>query len=295
MELLLPKFEGGELKELSVVRSGQHNLADAHEAFFAVSGSDVCIHLAAEVGGIGKNQQRPADLGAWNAVMGLNVLDAMKNTHRETKLVMIGTCCSYPKQATNPLKESSLWNGYPEETNAPYGIAKRMLITMAQAYRQQYGLNAITLIPANLYGPGDNFDLETSHVIPALIRKAVEARNEGRKTLSIWGTGTPTREFLHVRDAARAIVMATERYDKPEPVNIGTGKEISIYQLAKMICQKVGFTGKIEFDTSKPDGQPRRCLDVSRAKREFGFEAEIELSDGLDETIAWYESQAVAV
>jgi GDP-L-fucose synthase len=222
-------------------------------------------------------------------------MNLIENCPHDAKLVMVGTCCSYPKNATVPLKETSLWNGYPEETNAPYGIAKRMLITMAQAYRQQYGLNAITVIPANLYGPGDNFDLETSHVIPAIIRKAVEARNEGRRTLTLWGTGTATREFLHVRDAARAIVLATERYDKPEPVNIGTGKEISIYALAKMICKKVGFTGDLQFDPTKPDGQPRRCLDVSRAKREFGFEAEIELSEGLDETISWYESQAVAV
>lgn len=245
------------------------------------------IHLAADVGGIQANQARPASMFKNNALMGMNVIDACSNSSVR-KLGLIGTICSYPKYGPRPFKEENLWDGYPEETNAPYGIAKKMLLTMAQAYRQQEGLNFIYLMPVNLYGPGDNFNLGTCHVIPAMINRLVEARNREWEAVTFWGDGTPTREFLHVQDAARAIVMAMQSYDSPEPVNIGTGEEISISALAQKIAAIVGYKGQILWDPSRPNGQPRRCLDVSRAKG-FGFTAEIPLSYGLVETVAWYE------
>ena len=250
---------------------------------------EVIVHLAAVVGGIGANRANPGLFFYDNAIMGIQLLEEARLA-KVAKIVVIGSICSYPKHAPVPFREDDLWNGYPEETNAPYGLAKKMLMVQAQAYRQQYGMNAITLLPVNLYGPHDNFDPETSHVIPALIRKAIEAREAGAASIDAWGTGSASREFLFVRDAARGIAAATERYDKPEPVNIGSGREITIRQLAEMICRLCRFTGEIRWNANQPDGQPRRCLDVSRARDEFGFEASTPFADGLRQTVAWYES-----
>ncbi len=250
---------------------------------------EVVVHLAAVVGGIGANRANPGLYFYDNAIMGIQLLEEARLA-KVAKVVLIGSICSYPKHAAVPFREDDLWNGYPEETNAPYGLAKKMLMVQAQAYRQQYGMNAITLLPVNLYGPHDNFNPETSHVIPALIRKAIEAREIGAATLDAWGTGSASREFLFVRDAARGIAAATELYDKPEPVNLGSGREITIRQLAEMICRLCRFTGEIRWDPSQPDGQPRRCLDVTRARDEFGFEASTPFSEGLRQTVAWYES-----
>ena len=244
--------------------------------------------MAGVVGGIGANRSNPGLYFHDNAIMGIQLMD---EAHRAgvAKFVGIGTICSYPKHTLVPFREDDLWNGYPEETNAPYGLAKKMLLVQAQAYRAQYGLNAITLLPVNLYGPHDNFDPESSHVIPALIRKAIEARNAQRDYIEVWGTGTASREFLFVCDAARAIALATEHYDKPEPVNIGSGQEVTIRELTQLITELCGFHGEVRWDPSKPDGQPRRCLDVTRAEQEFQFRANISLRDGLRETIQWYE------
>jgi GDP-L-fucose synthase len=206
------------------------------------------------------------------------------------KFVMVGTICAYPKFTPVPFKEDDLWNGYPEETNAPYGLAKKLLLVQLQAYREQYGFNGVNLLPVNLYGPGDNFDLESSHVIPALIRKCLEARDRGDDVLEVWGTGTPTREFLYVEDAARAIHLAAERLHTSEPVNVGSGREVSIAELVELIARKTGFQGEVRFDPSKPDGQPRRCLDVTRARKLLGFESQVGLEEGLDRTVAWYEA-----
>jgi GDP-L-fucose synthase len=221
--------------------------------------------------------------------MGIQLLEYARQFEVE-KFVAVGTICAYPKFAPVPFKEEDLWNGYPEETNAPYGLAKKMMLVQAQAYRAQYGLNAIYLLPVNLYGPGDNFDLNTSHVIPALIRKCVEAKERNEEKIVLWGDGSPTREFLYVEDAAEGIVSATESYDGSEPVNLGTGKEISISELARMIAEEVGFSGKIVWDTTKPNGQPRRCLDITRAERYFGFRAKFDLRQGVIETIAWFNA-----
>jgi GDP-L-fucose synthase len=250
---------------------------------------EVVIHLAARVGGIGANRDNPGRFFYDNAVMGIELMEQARH-HEVQKFVQIGTVCSYPKFAPVPFSEEDLWNGYPEETNAPYGIAKKMLLVQAQAYREQYGLHAIYLIPVNLYGPGDNFDLHTSHVIPALIRKCIEAKDAGRKTLEVWGTGKPTREFLYVDDAARGIVLGAERYDKPDPVNLGTSEEISIRDLVSLIAELTGFEGEIAYDSSKPDGQPRRKLNTERAKREFGFVAEVPFRTGLQRTIEWFQA-----
>ncbi len=247
------------------------------------------IHLAAHVGGIGANRAHPAEFFYDNLMMGVELMhQAWK--HGVGKFIAIGTVCAYPKFTPVPFKEEDLWNGYPEETNAPYGLAKKMLLVQAQAYRQQYGFNAIYLLPVNLYGPRDNFDLETSHVIPALIRKAIEAQERGQKELVVWGDGSPTREFLYVEDAAEGIVIASERYDGPEPVNLGSGYEISIKDLAEMIVRLTGFEGKLVWDTSKPNGQPRRGLDVSRAKAYLGWEAKTPFEEGLRRTIEWYKA-----
>ena len=247
---------------------------------------DIIIHLAANVGGIGANRARPAEFFYDNLMMGVQLMhEAWKRGVR--KFVAIGTVCAYPKFTPVPFREDDLWNGYPEETNAPYGLAKKMLLVQAQAYRQQYGFNAIFLLPANLYGPRDNFDLETSHVIPAMIRKFVAAKETGGPVV-LWGDGTPTREFLYAADAAEAIVEATEKYDGPEPVNIGTGEEISIRRLAETVARMVGYTGDIVWDTTKPNGQPRRKLDTSRAKAYFGWEAKTPFDEGLRATIDWF-------
>jgi GDP-L-fucose synthase len=248
------------------------------------------IHLAAVVGGIGANRANPGRFFYDNAIMGIQLMEVAR-LRAVDKYVQLGTICSYPKFTPVPFQESELWNGYPEETNAPYGLAKKMLLVQAQAYRQQYNFNAVTLLPVNLYGPGDNFDLESSHVIPALIRKAVEARDAGASFLQAWGTGAASREFLFVRDAAQAIVLATEQYDKPEPVNIGSGQEITIRDLTCLICDLCAFKGEIRWDHSKPDGQPRRCLDTTQARAEFSFTASTSFRAGLAETIAWYERQ----
>lgn len=250
---------------------------------------DVVIHLAAEVGGIGANRANPGRFFYANLIMGLHLIEQARIRGLK-KFVQIGTICAYPKFTPVPFREEDLWAGYPEETNAPYGIAKKSLLVMCQSYRQQYGLNAIYLLPVNLYGPRDNFDPQTSHVIPALIRKCLHARLAGEEAVVCWGDGSPTREFLYVADAAEGIVLATEKYDRPEPVNLGSGREISIRKLAELIARLTGYTGRIEWDTSQPNGQPRRCLDVSRARECFGFVARTDLESGLKQTIAWYES-----
>jgi GDP-L-fucose synthase len=257
----------------------------------AVQDTDVVIHLAARVGGIGFNQKYPGTLFFDNIMMGTQLMEAARLS-KVGKFVQVGTVCAYPKFTPTPFKEEDLWNGYPEETNAPYGIAKKALLVMAQAYRQQYAMNIIYLLPVNLYGPGDNFDLESSHVIPALVRKFTEAVEKRKKQVTIWGTGKASREFLYVEDAAEGIIAATEKYDKPAPVNLGSGKEITIKQLVDIVAKITGFEGEIVWDTSRPDGQPRRCLDITRAKAEFNFEAKIDLLTGLQRTIEWYKNQS---
>ncbi|MEQ8791631.1 MAG: GDP-L-fucose synthase [Pirellulaceae bacterium] len=253
----------------------------------------IVVHLAAVVGGIGANRLNPGRYFYENAIMGVELIEQARRFGVE-KMVTAGSICAYPKFTPVPFREEDLWNGYPEETNAPYGLAKKMLLVQAQAYRQQYDFNAVTLFPVNLYGPGDNFDLESSHVIPALIRKVVEAQASGTTEIEVWGTGAASREFLFVRDAARAIALAAEHYDQSEPVNVGSGREITIRDLTALICHLSGFAGRVRWDASKPDGQPRRCLDTSRAEREFGFRAETDFEDGLRETIAWYRGSVAA-
>jgi GDP-L-fucose synthase len=249
----------------------------------------VVLHLAAEVGGIGANRDNPGRFFYSNMAMGLHLIEQAR-IHGIKKFVQIGTICAYPKFTPVPFQEEDLWNGYPEETNAPYGIAKKALLVMLQSYRQQYGLNGIFLLPVNLYGPGDNFDLQTSHVIPALIRKLCTAVERNEDEVVIWGTGSASREFLFVKDATRAIVMATKTYDGPDPVNLGAGFEITIKDLVEKIKELTGFKGKIVWDTSKPDGQPRRCLDTSRARKYFDFEARMPFDQGLRETIEWWKA-----
>jgi GDP-L-fucose synthase len=261
----------------------------AVQQVFADVSPQVVIHLAAEVGGIGANRANPGRFAYSNLVMGALVMEYARRSGTE-KFVALGTICAYPKFSPLPFREEELWNGYPEETNAPYGLAKKMLLVLAQAYRQQYGFNAIYLLPVNLYGPGDNFDPDSSHVIPAMIRKCVEARKQGEEQILLWGDGSPTREFLYVDDCAEAIVRAAEAYDGAEPVNIGTGAEISIRELAELVAELAGFQGEIRWDTSKPNGQPRRCLDTTRAWEWFGFRAQTDLRTGLRETISWYRS-----
>jgi GDP-L-fucose synthase len=266
-------------------------VAEDVERLFADAQPELVIHLAAEVGGIGANRANPGRYWYANLMMGAHVLEQSRVTGVE-KVVVIGTVCVYPKHAPVPFREEDLWNGYPEETNAPYGTAKRALLVGAQAYRQQYGLNAVFLMPPGLYGPGDNFDLETSHVIQALIRKMVEAQERRETEIVLWGDGSPTREFLYVEDAAEAIWLAAERYDGPEPVNVGTGEEISIRDLAALVAEETGYTGEIAWDTSKPNGYPRRKLDTSRAERLFGFRARTPLREGIARTVAWYRASA---
>lgn len=252
------------------------------------AGPQIVVHLAAEVGGIGANRANPGRYFYANAAMGINVIEESRRVGVD-KVVQVGTVCAYPKHTPVPFREDDLWNGYPEETNAPYGIAKKSLLVMLQAYREQYGLNGIYLLPVNLYGPGDNFDLETSHVIPALIRKFVTARDSSAPSVDVWGTGSASREFLYVEDAARAIVLATERYDGADPVNVGAGREVTIRELVETIATITGFRGSIRWDRTKPDGQPRRMLDTSRARELFGFEAMVSLEDGLSRTASWWQ------
>jgi GDP-L-fucose synthase len=273
---------------IRIPRSADSDLRDARNCAGVVKGADVVIHLAAKVGGIGLNQRNPGSLFYDNAIMGIQMMEASR-VAGVSKFVVIGTVCAYPKYTPVPFKEADLWNGYPEETNAPYGLAKKMLLVQAQSYRAEYGFNAIYLLPVNLYGPRDNFDLESSHVIPAMIRKFLEAIESGAKVVRLWGTGNASREFLYVDDAAEGIFLATKLYDKPEPVNLGAGHEIRIRELAEIIGGLAGFSGEINWNTSKPDGQPRRMLDTSKAEKEFGFKAKTPLEEGLRKTIEWYQ------
>ena len=281
--------------EIFVPRSREYDLVqlDAVKRLFRDARPDVVIHLAARVGGIEANRLNPGRFFYENLIMGAQLMEGARLAGVR-KFVATGTICAYPKFTPVPFREEDLWNGYPEETNAPYGLAKKMLLVQAQAYRQQYGFHAITLFPVNLYGPRDNFDLETSHVIPAMIRKFVDARVSGHSEVVLWGTGQPTREFLFVRDAAEGVVLAAERYDSAEPVNLGAGFELSIAELAGLIARLTGYSGRVAWDTTRPDGQPRRCLDVSRAEKEFGFRASTPFEAGLRETITWFESSGIS-
>ena len=283
----------GDGHDVAVSRRRDHDLTSMEDTarLFDETQPELVFHLAAEVGGIGANRANPGRYWYANLMMGAHVLEQAR-IHATRKLVIAGTICAYPKFAPVPFLEEDLWNGYPEETNAPYGVAKKAVLVGAQAYREQYGTNAIFLLPVNLYGPGDNFDLETSHVIPALIRKMVEAQTCGDDAIDLWGDGSPTREFLYVDDLADGLLLAAERYDGAEPVNIGTGAEISIRELAELVADVTSFEGVITWDTSMPNGQPRRRLDTSRAKELFGFEARTPLREGLERTVAWYRAQA---
>jgi len=276
-----------------VPRREDYDLTDPKDAerLLADTRPELVFHLAAEVGGIGANRANPGRYWYANLMMGTHVLEQSRLAD-VSKLVLVGTICSYPKFAPIPFSEEELWGGYPEETNAPYGVAKKALLVGAQAYRDQYGLNSIYLLPVNLYGPRDNFDVETSHVIPALIRKMVEAKERGAPTVELWGDGSPTREFLYVEDCAEALWLAAQRYDGADPVNLGTGQEISIRELAELVAGLTGYGGEIVWDTSKPNGQPRRCLDVSRAERLFGFSARTPFAEGLERTVSWYLENA---
>ncbi len=276
--------------ELCIPRSAQYDLTSEQKITEVLRSfkPEIIIHLAAVVGGIGANRERPGEFFYKNLMMGAQLMEQAR-LHGVEKFVAIGTICAYPKFAPIPFQEKDLWDGYPEETNAPYGLAKKMLLVQAQAYRDQYGFNAIYLLPVNLYGPGDNVDPASSHVIPALIKKCCDAITAGQREIVVWGTGKATREFLYVDDAAEGIVLATERYDKPDPVNLGAGFEISISDLVHLIAKLTGFTGTITWDTTKPDGQPRRCLDTSMAAQEFGFKATTPFEEGLRKTIEWYQ------
>ena len=285
------KLKDRGCSDIFIVRSRDYNLVDnnAVKVLYRDVTPDIVIHLAGLVGGIGANQANPGSFFYDNLMMGVQMMEQARQAGVE-KFVALGTICAYPKIAPVPFKEEALWNGYPEETNAPYGLAKKMLLVQAQAYRQQYGFNAVYLLPVNLYGPGDNFDPASSHVIPALIKKFVDAIKQNEREVIIWGTGSPTREFLYVEDAADGVVLAAEKYNKSDPVNLGSGFEISIKDLAFMIAKLLKFKGKVIFDPSKPDGQPRRRLDTSRAEIEFGFKATTAFEEGLHHTIKWYLS-----
>ncbi len=289
---LIRAFERRGCRHLSVADLPEYNLTRIEDVrrLYDDQRPDIVVHLAAKVGGIGFNQQNPGSLFYDNIMMGIPLLHE-GCLRKIGKFVALGTICAYPKFTPVPFREDDLWNGYPEETNAPYGLAKKMMLVQAQAYRQQYGFNAIFLLPVNLYGPGDNFDPRSSHVIPALIKKCVDAVDRGDPEIVVWGTGGATREFFYVGDAAKAICLATEHYDKPEPVNIGAGFEISIRELVGLIVDLTSFKGRIVWDASKPDGQPRRMLDTSRAFREFGFRAATDFREGLKKTIEWYRGR----
>jgi GDP-L-fucose synthase len=275
-----------------VPRSAEYDLtreADVRR-LLSVHRPEIVVHLAATVGGIGANRRQPGTFAYQNLLMGAHLIEHCRRAGVQ-KFLLAGTTCSYPANAPVPLRECDLWTGYPEETNAPYGLAKRMLLVQLQAYRREFGLNGVTLLFANLYGPGDRFDLETGHVIPSLIRKCIEARDRGASTVEVWGTGRPTREFLYVEDAARAVLLALERYDDAEPINVGSGQEITIEELVKLIARVTGFGGDFRFDPTRPDGQLRRRLETSRAREHLGFEAATPLEAGLQRTVAWYASQ----
>jgi len=278
---------GVKKKSILIPDRKKYDLRDRNNCMTFTKNIDLVIHLAGNVGGIGHNQQNPGTMFYDNIMMGVNLIEASR-LNKVRKFVCIGTICSYPKITPVPFKEKNLWNGYPEETNAPYGIAKKALLVMLQAYRQQFNFNGIYLLPVNMYGPGDNFDPKSSHVIAALIKKMIDAKQEGKKTVEVWGNGKATREFLFVEDAAEGIVLSAEKYDKDSPINLGVGKEISIKTIAENIRDIVGFKGKIVWDKSKPNGQPRRGLDISRAKKEFGFIAKTDFLLGLKKTVDWY-------
>ncbi|MEG4915963.1 GDP-L-fucose synthase [Microcoleus sp. B7-D4] len=283
---------GADADKISVTRSRDCDLRVMENCKRAADQQDIIIHLAAHVGGIGLNLVKPAELFYDNLMMGAQLIHAAYEAGVE-KFVCVGTICAYPNLTPVPFKEDDLWNGYPEVTNAPYGIAKKALLVQLQSYRQQYGFNGIYLLPVNLYGPEDNFDPKSSHVIPALIRKVYEAQERGDKTLPVWGDGSPSREFLYSTDAARGIVMAAQSYSESDPVNLGTNSEVKIRDLVETICELMGFEGEIVWETDKPNGQPRRCLDTARAKEKFGFVAEVKFKEGLKNTIDWYRQHAV--
>ena len=286
---VVEKLQSAGCNHIFIPRSSDYDLVDmdAVKRLYSVAQPDIVLHLAAVVGGIGANRTHPGEFFYKNLMMGVQMIEEGRRRKIE-KFVVFGTICAYPKFAPIPFKEDDLWNGYPEETNAPYGIAKKAMLVQSQSYRRQYGFNSIYLLPVNLYGPGDNFDLETSHVIPALIRKCVEARQNGVPEIVCWGDGSPTREFLYVEDAVDGILLAAEKYNKEEPVNLGTGVEISIKDLVEKIVQFTGYEGRVSWDTSKPNGQPRRCLDISRAKESFGFQAKVDFDEGLRRTVDWF-------
>lgn len=279
-------------KNITIPRSKDLDLREWKNCVKAVKNQDIVIHLAAICGGIGYNMEIPGQMFYDNIAMGTNLMEAARQEGVK-KFVSIGTICAYPKFTPTPFVEATLWHGYPEETNAPYGLAKKMLLVQSQAYRQQYNFNAIYLIPTNLYGPGDRFDPRVSHVIPALIKKVADAKKSGQRFIEVWGTGKPSREFLYVEDAAEGIVLATEKYDKSDPVNLGASREIKISDLVKTICKLMNFKGEIRWDSSKPDGQPRRMVDATLAKKEFGFKAKTDFEDGLRKTIDWYMKKGI--
>ena len=286
---IVERLRAAGCENVFVPRRARYDLTEqeAVRRLLADASPDMVIHLAAEVGGIGANRRNPGRFFYANAAMGIHLIEESRRVGIE-KFVQVGTICAYPKFTPVPFREEEIWNGYPEETNAPYGIAKKALLVQLQSYRDQYGFNGIYLLPVNLYGPRDNFDPESSHVIPALIRKMVEAKENGAREVVLWGTGRASREFLYVDDCARAVLLAAERYDGAEPVNLGTSMEITIGDLARLIADVVGFTGELTYDTSQPDGQPRRCLDTSRAREYFGFEARVGFEEGLRRTVEWF-------
>jgi GDP-L-fucose synthase len=289
---LAAELEGHGAKVFALGRAGYDLRRRAEiDRMLADTRPDAVVHLAAVVGGIGANRDQPGRFFYENALMGIELLEACR-VAGIPKTVVAGTVCAYPKHTPVPFSEAALWDGYPEETNAPYGLAKKLLLVQAQAYRDQYGMNAVYLLPVNLYGPGDNFDLHSSHVIPAMIRKFAEARDRGESRVVLWGDGSPTREFLHVRDAARAFRLALERYDGPDPVNLGSGEEIAIGELAALVAGATGYRGEVVWDTTKPNGQPRRRLATDRARALLGFEATVPLREGIAELVAWYDSPA---
>lgn len=292
---LVARLRDSGCHQVFVVRKRDYDLVkgEAVERLYREARPDVVIHLAAVVGGIGANRENPGRFFYENLMMGVQLIEGARTWGVE-KFVQVGTICAYPKHTPLPFREEDLWNGYPEETNAPYGIAKKALLVQSQAYREQYGLNSIHLLLANIYGPGGNFDLHTSHVIPALVRKCIEAVETGAPSIEVWGTGRATREFLYVADAAKGIMLATERYDAGDPINLGTGSEISIRDLVHLIAEETGFKGEIVWDTTKPDGQPRRALNVHRAEKLFGFRAKTNFIAGLRKTIEWYRASHVA-
>ncbi|MGD1850202.1 MAG: GDP-L-fucose synthase family protein [Cyanophyceae cyanobacterium] len=285
---------GADQEKILVPRSRDYDLTTMDACQRVVVGQDVIVHLAAHVGGIGLNREKPAELFYDNLMMGAQLIEAAHRNGVE-KFVCVGTICAYPKFTPVPFKEEDIWEGYPEETNAPYGVAKKALLVQLQSYRDQYGFNGVYLLPVNLYGPEDNFNPASSHVIPALIRKVYEAQQRGDATIPVWGDGSPTREFLFSEDAARGIVMATQSLESSEPINLGTGYEISIKDLVELICKLMGYEGELVWQTDKPNGQPRRCLDTQKAKEKFGFEAKVSFEEGLKRTIDWYRENAAAI